>query len=239
MAAWLRYADEPVLVRPDWAALRGLRRTAMAHNWLNLAQIMPFYLLPVLVTLIVSPSANAAFYIAMMLASFLLIVPTHLATVLFAVAAAQPHVIASKVRFALKLSFIVGLPGMTALILGSHLALELFGRAYAAEATLPLCLLTLCYPATVPKALYIAVCRASGKIPRAAAVLATCSSVEMAAAAAGGVAGGLKGLTITLVIVRYAEALVTAPPVIRAAFGGGRHRRAGPLTAASHQGDQP
>jgi hypothetical protein len=42
----------------------------------------------------------------------------------------------------------------------------------------------------------------------------------MAAAAAGGVAGGLYGLSLALLAVRYAEALVTAPPVLRAAFGG-------------------
>jgi hypothetical protein len=36
---------------------------------------------------------------------------------------------------------------------------------------------------------------------------------------AGGVAGGLYGLSLALLAVRYAEALVTAPPVLRTAFG--------------------
>jgi O-antigen/teichoic acid export membrane protein len=218
IAARLGRRGEPVLPRPDWSVLRGLRRSAMAHNWLNLAMTMPFYLLPVLVTVIVSPSANAAFYIAAMLTTFLFIVPAHLATVLFAVAAADPGVVARKLRFALRVSFLIGLPGMAVLIAGAHLALGLFGQGYTL-ATVPMWLITLGYPAAVPKSLYIAVCRASGRIPRAAAVLSACSGLEMAAAAAGGVAGGLYGLSLALLAVRYAEALVTTPPVLRAAFG--------------------
>ena len=102
VAIRLRLGGEPVLPRPDWRVLRGLGRSAMAHNWLNLAMTMPFYLLPVLVTVIVSPTANAAFYIAVMLTTFLFIVPAHLATVLFAVVAADPGVVARKLRFALR-----------------------------------------------------------------------------------------------------------------------------------------
>ena len=84
-------------------------------------------------------------------------------------------------------------------------------------------LITLGYPAAVPKSLYIAVCRAAGQITRAAVVLTACSSLEIAAAAAGGMAGGLYGLSLALLAVRYAEALVTTPPVLRTAFGHSRH----------------
>jgi O-antigen/teichoic acid export membrane protein len=224
LAIRLWFDGQPVLARPDWGVLRGLGRTAMAHNWLNLALMMPFYLMPVLVTVIVSPSANAAYYVASMLATFLLIVPGHLATVLFAVVAADPKVLASKLRFSLRVSFIIGLPAMAVLILGAHTALGLFGKGYYI-ATVPLWLMTLGYPAYVPKVLYIAVCRASGRITHAAVVLTVCSSAEIAAAVAGGMAGGLIGLSWALLAVRYGEALFIAPPVIRAACGHGRHRR--------------
>ena len=226
VAVRVRHAGSAVLPRPEWGVLRGLGKTAMAHNWLNLAITMPVSLLPVLVTVIVSPSANAAFYVATMLSAFLFIVPVHLATVLFAVVAADPQELVRKLRFALRLSYMIGLPGMAVLILGSHLALSVFGKGYAAEATLPLCLMAAGYPPAVPKSLYIAVCRASGRISRAAAVLTTCSTAEIAAACAGGLVYGLKGLSFALLAVRYAEALVTAPPVIRAAIGRGRHRAA-------------
>ena len=99
---------------------------------------------------------------------------------------------------------------MAVLILGAHLALGLFGKGYTV-ATVPMWLITLGYPAAVPKSLYIAVCRASGQITRAAIVLTACSSLEIAAAAAGGMAGGLYGLSLALLAVRYAEALGDHP----------------------------
>ncbi|HEY2080526.1 MAG TPA: hypothetical protein VGH53_29715 [Streptosporangiaceae bacterium] len=222
VALRLLLAGEPVLPRPEWGGLRGLGKIAIAHNWLNLAMTMPFYLLPVLVTVIVSPAANGAFYIAVMLTTFLFIVPAHLSTSLFAVAAANPGVVARKLRFALRVSFLVGLPGMAALILGAHLALSLFGKGYT-EASVPMILITLGYPAAVPKSLYVAVCRAAGRIPRAAFVLTSCSILELAAAAAGGAVGGLDGLSLAVLVARYAEGVVTTPPVLRAAFARGRH----------------
>ncbi len=233
VALWLRSTGARVLSRPDWGVLRGLGRTVLAHNWLNIASTLPNLLMPVLVTVIVSPSANAAFYVASMLSVFLYIVPVHLSTVLFAVVAADPHVIAKKLRFALKLSFIIGLPGMAALGLGAHLALSLFGADYAREAALPLLLMAIGYPLVVPKALYIAVCRANGKIPRAAAVLTAGAAMEVTAAVVGGAAGGLKGLSFALLGARLAQTLVTVPPVARAAISKGRHRRAYRPTTAT------
>jgi O-antigen/teichoic acid export membrane protein len=233
VAIWLRLSGTPVLPRPDWGVLRGLGRTAVAHSLLNIAITVPWSLIPVLVTVVVSPSANAAFYVAWMLTSFLYIVPGALSTVLFAVAAADPHMIAQKLRFTLKLSVLIGLPGMTALILGGRLALNMFGAGYARAAMLPLCLLAISYLPAIPKIHYIAVCRAAGKIPRAAAVMTAAAISEVAAAALGGALGGLKGLSLALLAVYLVEGLVTAPAVFRAAMDYGRHRRASSLTAVT------
>ena len=116
---------------------------------------------------------------AWMLSGFLKIVPLHLSTVLFAIAAADPQVIARKLRFTLRLSLIIGLPSMAVLGFGAHLALSLFGPGYARTATLPLCLLVIGYLPTIPKMLYIAVCRAVGRIPRAAAVMTVAAVMEI------------------------------------------------------------
>ena len=170
-----------------------------------------------------------------MLSAFLFVVPIHLATVLFAVVAADPQVIARKLRVALRLSFLIGIPGMIVLAAGAHFLLSLFGPGYASEATVPLVLLAIGYPLTVPKALYVAVCRASGKITRAATVLTTFSVAELGAAAAGAVWDGLIGLSLTLLAVRFVEALLVIPTVGGAAIGhAGRHRRpaTGPDAAA-------
>ncbi len=234
VAIRLRLAHTHVLPRPDWAVLRGLGRTALAHNWLNLAVTVPQTLIPVLVIVVVSPSANAAFYAAWTLAGFLRVVPIHLSTVLFAVAAADPHVIARKLRFTLRLSLLIGLPGMIVLGLGAHLALSLFGPSYASAATVPLLLLVISYIPGIPKLHYMAVCRATGQIPRAAAVLTVAAAAEVTAAVIGGASGVLNGLSFALLAVYIGEGLVTTPPVLRAAIGHGRHRYSDPLAVTGN-----
>ena len=225
-AIQLRRTGARVLCRPDWGVLRGLGKTALAHNWLNLAIAVPYSLIPVLVTVIVSPSANAAFYAAWMLSGFVYIIPQHLSTVLFAVASADPQVIARKLRFTLGISILVGLPASVVLGLGAHLALSLFGAGYARVATFALVTLALGYLPSIPKVHYIAVCRAIGKVNRAAVVLTTFAVIEVGAAALGGLLRGLNGLSVALLVVAVVEGLATAPAVVRAAIARGRHRRA-------------
>lgn len=246
-AIQLRRTGAAVLCRPDWGVLRALGRTTLAHNWLNLALVAPYSLIPVLVTVIVSPAANAAFYAAWMLVSFIYIIPQHLSTVLFAVASAEPQVIARKLRFATAVALLVGLPASIALGLGAHLALSLFGAGYARLATFPLELLALAYLPGIPKFWYIAVCRATGKVSRAAVVLASFAAVEVAVAAVGGYLRGLVGMSVALLAVAVVEGLATTPTVVKAAIGHGRHRRGaaaegvtggpgpgGPRTAAAY-----
>jgi O-antigen/teichoic acid export membrane protein len=232
---WLSLHRTRILRRPEWRVLRGLGKTAMAHNWLNLAVAVPPSLLPVLVTVLVSPSANAAFYVAEMLITFLFVVPAHLSTVLFAVAAADPHVIARKLRFALRLSYLIGLPAVAGICLCAHWVLSLYGPGYALIATVPMILLTITYVAYVPRALYLAVCRATGKITKAAVVLTTFSTLQIVAAIVGAKAGGLLGMSIALFFEAFAETVVTVPAVIRSAIGNGRHRQGRPPTAAPVQ----
>ncbi len=218
VALKLRFSGTAVFCRPDWKVLRGLGKTAAAHNWLNLALAIPRSLIPVLVIVVVSPAANAAFYVAWTLSGFLYIVPMHLAMALFAVAAADPRVIPSRLRFTLRLSVLIGLPGMVALGLGARFALGLFGTNYAREGTIPLLLLVIGYLPMIPKLHFVAVCRAANRIPRAAKVMMAAAGAEVAAAVAGGALYGLNGLTLALLAVFLLEGLATAPSVSRAAF---------------------
>jgi O-antigen/teichoic acid export membrane protein len=228
VAIRLRMTGARVIHRPDWAVLRGLSKTVAAHNWLNLAIAVPITVMPVLVTLVVSASANAAFYPAWMFKNFLFTVPAASALVLFAVAAATPQLIAEKLRFVLKLSLVFGLPAMAILILGARPALGLFGASYARAATWPMQLLALSYLPALPKMLYIAVCRAAGKITRAAVVLTTFAALEIIAAVIGGAVDGLTGVALSYLLVSIVEGAATAPAVIRTAAGSSRDRRAKP-----------
>ncbi|HUN34809.1 MAG TPA: lipopolysaccharide biosynthesis protein [Trebonia sp.] len=215
----LRRSGSSILHRPDWRALRSLARVTMAHNWLNLAIAAPPQFIPVLVTIVVSPSANAAYYVAFMIVSFLYMIPVHLSTVLFAIASATPEAIAEKLRFVLRLSTIIGITGMIVLGAGAHLILGIFGASYAREATVPMWLLLLGFLPTIPKSQYIAVCRATGRVSRASVILLVQSAVELLSVCVGGKLDGLIGVCLGLLIVGFAEGLMTAPTVFRAAAG--------------------
>lgn len=213
-AIWLRIHGSRILARPNWAVLRALGKTTLAHNWLNLAIVVPATLIPVLVTVVVSPSANAAFYIAWMLASFLYAIPWALSIVLFAVASSEPHMISQKLRFALKVSLLIGIPCMLMLCFGAHLTLSFFGINYARAATFSLWLLSLCYVPMIPKTFYIAVCRATGRVFRGAVVLTIFAVIEITAAVVAGSIGGLKGLSIAILVVTVIEGFATTPAIL-------------------------
>jgi O-antigen/teichoic acid export membrane protein len=220
-AVRLKRGGTSIMPQPDWDSLRRLGKTTMAHNWLNLAIFVPPALMPVVVTALVSPAANASFYVSWMIANFLYIIPSSLSTVLFTVASADTAAMAGKLRFCLRVSLYLGAPGILVLFLGGHLILSIFGQSYAATGTIPLWLFAAAYLPTIPVSHYIAVCRATDKVSRAAVVLTTSSAVQVAAAAAGGVLGGLTGLSLALVGVKFVEGLITAPAVLRAMRGSG------------------
>jgi O-antigen/teichoic acid export membrane protein len=204
--------------RPDWPLLRSLVKVALSHNWLNLAIATPPRLIPVIVTVVVSPKANAVFYVAWMISSFLFMVPVHLSTVLFAIASASPELIAEKLRFVLRTSLLIGLPVMAVLAIGAHFALNIFGHNYAALGTVPLWLLIIGYIPQMPKAQFIAVSRATNTVGRAALLLCASALCELAAIIIGGKMGGLDGLSIAYTGVLFLEGLATAPTVLRAAY---------------------
>jgi O-antigen/teichoic acid export membrane protein len=232
-AIWLRARGTRVLPGPDWAVLRGLGKTVFAHNWLNMAIVVPVTLLPLLVTMVVSPEANAAFYVAWMLTSFLGAVPWHLSTVLFAVAAADPSQVPRKLRFSLKMSLYAGIPGMLVLGLGARYILAIFGPSYAQTATFPLLLLTLSYIPSLPRNFYIAVARAKGYVSRAAVVLTTSAVLQLSTATLAGQLDGLKGVSIAILATNIVVALFTTPAILREAGLYGRYRRE---FAAAEQG---
>jgi hypothetical protein len=186
------------------------------------------------VVIVVSPSANAAYYIAAMLASFLFMVPTNLSTVLYAIASAAPELMAEKLRFVLRTSVIIGVPGGLILGVSSHFVLSVFGSSYASMATGPLWLLIASYIPTLPNTVYIAVCRATGRVNQATILLTAAAAIQMVAVVIGGKLGGLYGLSFGMLAVALLQALVTTPRVLRAAYGSTRVRSAAAPATLGH-----
>jgi O-antigen/teichoic acid export membrane protein len=203
-------------------------RTVAAYNWYNIAATAPVLITPILVSVVVSPSANGAFYTAWMMASMFYLVPSNLATVLVAVAANDPQALARKLRFTVLVSVLIGVPGMAVLGIGGHFVLSIFGASYAHEAKLPLALLAIAYLPVIPRSHYSTICRARGKVSRAAAVLTASAVLELTAVVAGAKWDGLVGLSAALVAVRFLTGAAVTPAVVRAAAGRGRHRHVAP-----------
>jgi hypothetical protein len=144
-------------------------------------------------------------------------VPASLGSVLFAIASAAPEVVAEKLRFVVRLSLMIGLPIMAALALGGPLLLKAIGRDYAHQATIPLLLLILTYIPGIPKAQYIAVCRAAQRVGQATIVLSVSALCDIAGVVVGGKLGGLNGVAFGYLVMQVIEGLATAPTVLRAA----------------------
>lgn len=204
--------------RPDPRLLRGLRRDAVDHNLLNLSLFLPRTMLPLVVTVVLSTKATATFYTAWMLLSFLTMVPSHLATTLFAVASDDQTALRSKVRVSLLLALALGTPVALGLAVAADPIMGLFGPDYAIAGAGVLAVLALTYPATVMRQLYIAVSRIRRTVRRATIYACACGVAEMAAAWQGSKRGQLVGLACWVAGVFVLEGIVVAPTVLRAAF---------------------
>ena len=227
------------LPKPDWHVLRAMGKTVLAHNWLNIAISVSNLIMPVIVTAVVSPTANAAYYVASMLAYFLYLIPTSMSMVLFAIAAGEPEKLAEKLRFSLRVSWIVGIIGMAVLGLGSRLLLGVFGAGYTSIATWPLILLILAFIPAVPRTHYVAVCRAQNKIPLAAVVQTFGAALEIIGAIIGAKLSGLVGLSAGLLVARFVLGLMTTPAVLRASLYRGHQIGATQVDVGAMPVDQP
>lgn len=205
--------------RPNWALMRGLRKAALSHHALNLALQAPGLMLPVVVTALLSSSANASFYTAWMIAAFVFVAPNALTTMLYVVGSADPAALPRKIRQTLKLSLLAGAGGSLFLLIFAGVILKLFGRTYADEAVWCLRILALgVFPLTI-RVHYIAIRRIEGSILSTAKLMALGGGLELLLAAAGGSIGGLTGLSVGWVAAVCVEAALTALPVYHAAAG--------------------
>lgn len=204
--------------RPQWSLLRQLGRAAIANHALNLVLQVPLLALPVLVTVLVSATTNAYFYMAWMLASCIYVIPVALTTAVYAVGARAPTELAPRLRFTLRLAAALGLLATLCLLPTAGPVLSFFGPEYATQAAWCLRVLGLGIFPIIVKDHYIATCRVFAREARAARLLAAGAGLELLLAAAGLQLGGLTGLGLGWVAALCLEAGVVARPVYQAAI---------------------
>ena len=210
----------PVVVRPQPAFLRRLGRVAVSHHLLNLSLLAPSLTLPVLVTVLLSASVNASFYIAWMLAGFIFIGSTSFTTVLFTVGAADPLSVGPKLRTVLKLAVAVGIAGNLVMLLGADYILRIFGPAYADQSAICMRILAIGVFPIIIKDSYIAIHRISNRVLQIVPLIMSFGFLELVLAAAGARIDGLTGLSLGWVAAMCIEMVILVPRVFRTAFSG-------------------
>lgn len=203
---------------PQLGLLRGLGKAAFGHHMLNLALLIPSLALPVLVTVLLSASSNAYFYVAWMVANLVFAIPASLTTVLYAVGANNPGALAQKIRLTLKLSVLISLAANLGLVLTGNFILSFFGKNYAQEAAWSLYILGLGAFAITVKDHFVALNRIYGRVGTAVIPVVAGSIFELVLAGLGASWGGLQGLATGWLIAMACEAVLMSPAIYRAAF---------------------
>lgn len=208
LAAYMVWRRIRIVYRPEFGLVRRIGRTALAHHTTNLILQAPNLLLPIAVTTLLSASANASFYAAWMIASFLFVIPGHLTTVLYAVGSKEPAALIAKTRMTLRLSLGLALPLAAILFIMANVLLGLFGAHYAEQADWCLRILSLGVFPLIVKYHYIAFLRVYNRVDSAIGILLLSGICEIGLSAFGLISGGLTGLAIGWVTAACLEAIV-------------------------------
>ena len=193
--------------RPQLGLLRELGPSAIQHHLLNLLMMGPNMALPVLVTVLISTTMNAWFYIAFLLADIVYVIPQALVTALYAVSSAQPEVLARKARLTLSLALITCLLANCVIFFGSKLLLGLFGPGYVVQGVWCMRILGLAAIPFFIKDHYISICRIQDRIAQALLPLTAGALLELAASTLGARLGGITGLSLGWLLAVCIEAL--------------------------------
>lgn len=219
------------LVEPQ--LLRGIGRLAFSHNALNVSIQAALLLLPVLVTLLVSASANASFNAAIMLAGFVFALPYAVSVGLFAAARGDESEIVKRMRLTIPFGLLVSVAADLLLFFLAGPLLQIFGPEYAAEGTVLLRLVVLAGLPFVIKDHFIALRRVQGRTTQALAVTSIFLVAELTGAAIGAQMAGVVGLCVGWLVVLAIEALVLAAPLIAALRS---HARTAPVEQSQFEG---
>jgi O-antigen/teichoic acid export membrane protein len=192
----VRYRYRP---RFERRLARRLIRIGLPNHWLTLTERAPGLILPLIVVELLSSEANAAWYVAWMMAWVVYIVPIQVGMTSFAETARRPHELARLARYSVRTSLLVGVPTAAVVAVAANPLLSLLGDDYAAAATTPLRILLLAVvPLSVIQA-YFVICRSTGRLAEAIAAGALNAVAGIGGAAVAATSHGLVGIAIAWV----------------------------------------
>jgi O-antigen/teichoic acid export membrane protein len=203
-------------LRPEVRPLGPLASHVLSHHALNLASLAPGLVLPFVVTVVISPTVNAAFYAAWTLINVAYLVPASLSTVVYAVGAKDPTELASKLRTSLRTSLLIGGVGVLGIALLPRFILGLFNPLYPDLAGAAFVVLGLSIPLIAIKYHYVAIQRLRGRMAAASLLVGLGCVLEIVGAVAAGSGRGLLALATGWIIGLTIEVALMLPVVLGA-----------------------
>ncbi len=204
---------------PSLTIIRSLGWQALSHHVLNTTLQIYSLSMPLVVAAILSTTTNAYYSIAALISALVYVVPTALATVLYAVGASDPSAIVARLRFTLAVSLACTTLASLVLVPAAVPILDVFGLSYARNAAVPLVMFSLgAVPLTIREH-FAAIQRLRGRPAGAAPYVLAGSALKLLLATKGATMDGLQGLSIGVFVATCIEAAVLARPVLRVAMG--------------------
>jgi Na+-driven multidrug efflux pump len=203
---------------PNFRLLFSLLPTFLSHHLLNVLAYAPPLAMPMLVSVVISPIASAAFYAVWMILIIVSMMPAALTNVLYTLGTSDPHALAERLRFSLLASLAFSAVVSFVFYLYSYQILSIFNSSYAQIAASSLQLLGISLITGSVRLHYIAVIRIRNEMWRASGILAASGIGGLAAATFGGLAFDLRGLAIAWILVGVAEAAVMLNTVVEAGW---------------------
>ncbi len=190
--------------RLDLGITRQLIRSGLPNYLLTLSERAPNWVLPILVTELISPVENARWYAVWMMAWVVYQIPISVGQNLFAEVSRSPDQLKRLVAHSQRTSLLLGgLAGLVMLIL-APLFLSLLGRDYAESGTSALRILSLAVYPTIFIQAYYAVCRGTSRLREATLMGLATGVAGTLAAAVVGLSYGLAGMATAWLVVQSA-----------------------------------
>jgi O-antigen/teichoic acid export membrane protein len=199
------YRYRPALAR---ALATELSRVGLPNYLLTLTERAPGFVLPIVVTELLSPADNAHWYAAWMMAWVVFVIPIQIGMTSFAEIAGDPARAGRIVRHGIRTSLAIGVAGGLAVALLAGPLLGLLGSGYGGAGAFPLRILVIgIVPLTFIQA-YFSYCRARRRLGEAFALGGLNCLASIVVPAAAGVAGGLGAMAAGWVSVQVVSAIV-------------------------------
>jgi len=190
--------------------VRELLRVGVPNHALTLAERLPGLVLPIIVLELISPAANAVWYVVWMMAWVVYIVPVQVGMTVFAEVARRPETLAAAVRRGVRVALLVGGTGAATLAVLGGPVLGALGGHYAENGIAPLRLLLVALVPLVLTGAYYAACRALGRLREALVLGWVGAVIAIALPAAVAATHGLEAIAISWVAVQVLVAVVSA-----------------------------